>query len=133
MRIRRAALAFVVGIIAFHSAFATEPAPAPASQEESCTAATAPAQTLPEILNDTPAPALKALCPGSFCADDEDCQAACPSALTATCSGSTCHYTYSGSGGGGGGGSCPRQFCSQSSQCVCNGVQGTCVGFTCSF
>ncbi|MFP2908277.1 hypothetical protein ACLESD_25135 [Pyxidicoccus sp. 3LFB2] len=76
------------------------------------------------------------LCHAALCNSDWDCQASCPSALTATCVQYACEYTYSTGGGGGGGGGpfCHARFCSDDWDCECNGRYGFCgADSTCHF
>ncbi len=75
------------------------------------------------------------LCYEALCESDSDCQAACPTAQTATCVQSSCQYTYSGGGPGGGGGPfCSARFCSDDWDCECNGRYGYCGSdSTCHF
>ncbi|WP_426751903.1 hypothetical protein [Myxococcus sp. Y35] len=75
------------------------------------------------------------VCLSVRCSTDQECQAACPTARTATCSGNACSYTFGGGGGGGGPGgpSCPSTRCMYDDDCVCNGVQGYCAGRACAY
>ncbi|MCP3104588.1 hypothetical protein LZ198_37570 [Myxococcus sp. K15C18031901] len=77
-----------------------------------------------------------ALCFQAFCSDASDCWNACPSAQSVACVNDACEYTYRGGGGGGGGGGpiCHAQFCSEDSNCNCNGRPGYCgTDYTCHF
>ncbi|MCE9669270.1 hypothetical protein LY474_15775 [Myxococcus stipitatus] len=69
-----------------------------------------------------------AICFQALCSDESDCWNACPSAQSVACVQYACEYTYSGGGGGGGGGGplCHAQFCSEDSDCSCNGRPGFC-------
>jgi hypothetical protein len=74
-------------------------------------------------------------CPASFCFDDSQCWEHCTQAISATCSGGTCHYILPGGGTGGSGGQCPEQrHCLDDSGCSYPlfGIQGTCSGGICS-
>lgn len=67
-------------------------------------------------------------CHAAVCETNQDCEAACSTAQTATCVANECHYTYPGSGGGGGGGGpiCSPMLCSSNEECVCGTKQGYC-------
>ncbi len=127
MRIVRLPLSWCAALLlSFATTAMAEPTAAPGAVCEDSSARAAPGEEGSEQ---------GAFCHASFCEFDSDCQAACPTALTATCVQYTCEYTYSGGGGGGPTGPfCPAQFCSEDWQCNCNGRPGYCGSdWTCHY
>jgi hypothetical protein len=69
-------------------------------------------------------------CLQGFCTTVAQCP--CSTALTRSCTGGVCVYTFPG--GGSGGRICRQSFCTTSSQCTCSdGSFGTCSGGVCHF
>ncbi|MCP3162818.1 hypothetical protein [Myxococcus qinghaiensis] len=105
----------VVALLAlFVGVFSAQPARAESTEEAVC-------------LGDeqTADPGAALICNQSFCADEDHCWAACPSAQSVACIGGICRYTQQ-PGGGGGGPSCPMSFCSDDFHCSCKEAQGYC-------
>lgn len=98
------------------AALAEPPAGAPVSQEE----------VSEEALT----------CSGTRCSADWQCEGLCPGADLEVCVSGYCKYTWPTGGGGSDGGTgsvCSGLRCSTSSQCVCEGVQGSCTRGYCQF